>query len=295
MDKLRGIKFFCHAVEMKSFSAVARTLGVPTSVISKSIAGLEAELRFTLFNRSTRRLAVTEAGAEYYTRCRQALLDIEEAETVGRNGMSRPAGTLRVGVHPVFQIALCRAIGAFVEAHREVVVDISHTNSPSALLDDGLDLVLRVGAIEDSALIVRAVGELKLITCASPCYLALNGRPAEPRDLARHRAIIPGRGDEETFRRWVFARGPKREVVTVSAGIVLREGVGLGLAAAGGGGIVRMYDFAARPFIQDGLLEEVLGGWTAEESQPVYVVIPNRRNVPAKVRAFIEFIRTVMQ
>ena len=117
MDKLRAIKFFCRTVEMKSFTATARRLDVPTSVLSKAISALEAELRFTLFNRSTRRLSLTEAGTDYYARCQQILVDIEEAETAARQGVVEATGTLRVGIHPVFQISLCHRIHEFQTAN----------------------------------------------------------------------------------------------------------------------------------------------------------------------------------
>src|SRR5258708_7384172 len=124
MDKLRALKFFCRTVETKSFTLAARELGVPQSVLSKSILTLEADLQFTLFNRSTRRLAVTEAGAGYYDRCRQLLLDMDEAETIARGGTTSPAGTLRVGVHPAFQYLLCSRIFEFLVANPRVNVEV---------------------------------------------------------------------------------------------------------------------------------------------------------------------------
>ena len=133
MDKLRAIKFFCRTVEAKSFTLAARELGVPQSVLSKSISALEADLQFTLFNRSTRHLSVSEAGVGYYDRCRQLLLDMDEAETVARQGTAMPTGTLRVGAHPVFQFLLCSRICEFRAANPRVNVEITHTNSPATL------------------------------------------------------------------------------------------------------------------------------------------------------------------
>ena len=147
--------------------------------MSKGIAALEAELQFTLFNRSTRRLALTEAGAHYYACCRQIMLDIEEAETVGRNGTVQPTGTVRIGIHPVFQISFCRRIGEFLSANPDVNAELVHTNSPSALLDDGLDVVLRVGSVTDTNFVVQKIGSVEAVVCASPDYLALHGRPVE--------------------------------------------------------------------------------------------------------------------
>jgi len=293
MDKLRAIKFYCRTVETKSFTSAARALDVPPSVLSKTIAALERELQLRLLNRSTRRLALTEAGAEYYGRCRQLLLDVDEAETVAKRGTVEPAGTLRVGIHPVFQISLCRRICEFLAANPEVRVEISHTNAPANLLEQGLDLVLRVGPLESSSFVARRLGVTDLLTCAAPAYLDAHGRPSHPRDLAKHRAIVPGRQDENSFARWRFFKGRKRETVSVPASLILVEGVGLGIAAVGGIGVVRMYDIAARPFIDDRTLEPVLQDWSADQ-QPVHAVIPDRHNVPAKVRAFIDFARSLV-
>jgi LysR family transcriptional regulator for bpeEF and oprC len=293
MDKLRAIKYFCRAVETSNFTSAARLLGVPQSVLSKTIAALEADLQFTLFNRSTRRIALTEAGAAYYDACRQIILDMEAAEAHARDGSVQATGTLRIGLHPVFQISLCNKIGEFLSVNPGVSAELTHTNSPTALLEEGLDVVLRVGPVKDSSFVARELGWVELLVCASPGYLRQHGRPEHPRDLARHHAIIPGRHDEDSFIRWTFLNGEDREVIKVPVRLVLHEGVGLGVSAAGGVGIVRMYDVAVRPFIENGSLEPILPEWTSGR-EPVYAVIPSRRNVPAKVRAFIEFARSLL-
>jgi DNA-binding transcriptional LysR family regulator len=293
MDKLRAIKFFCRLVEEKSFSSTARVLGVPASVLSKTISALERQVQFTLFNRSTRRVALTESGARYYEHCRQLLIELDEAEAIARDDVAKPAGVLRAGIHPVFQISLCRRVSEFLDANPRVNVEIAHTNSPTALTDEGLDVVLRVGQMESTSLVARQLGSTRLLTCASPAYLAKHGKPSHPRELRTHVAIIPGRRDEDSFVRWAFQKGSERENVAVPIRAVLSEGVGLGLTAAGGIGVVRIYDIAARPFIDEGTLQPILGDWSGPPA-PVFAVIPSRRNVPAKVRAFVEFARTLV-
>jgi LysR family transcriptional regulator, regulator for bpeEF and oprC len=293
MDKLRAIKFFCRTVEAKSFTSAAQTLEIPPSVLSKSISALEAHLQFTLFNRSTRRLSLTEAGARYYESCRQLMLDLEEAEAVARQGTIRPTGTLRVGFHPVFRFPLCQRLSEYLTANPAVDVDLVLTNSPATLLEEGLDVLLRVGTIEDSSFVARQLGWTVLITCASPAYLDARGRPCHPQDLRAHRAIIPGRRDEVQFTRWSFTKGEDHVIVTVRAGIVFRDGIGLLDAATWGGGVLHIYDIAARPLIEAGSLEPILTDWSCGGA-PVYAVFPSRRNVPAKVRAFIEFARSLL-
>ena len=293
MDKLRAIKFFCRAVETKSFTTAANALDVRQSVLSKTIAALEADLQFTLFNRSTRRLALTEEGAAYYDRCRQIIAELEEAEVLSRNGAVRPTGTLRVGIHPVFQISLCRRMGEFLASNPGLNVELEHTNSPAALLEQGLDVVLRVGAIADSTFVARPLGATRISTLASPKYLDLRGRPKHPQDLSGHPAIVPGYRHNDTYAKWTFTKGSQREVVTVPVGVVLREGVGLGVTAAGGAGLVQLYDIAAHPFVDDGALEPILQDWSCGE-QPVYAVVHGRRSTPAKVRVFVDFARSLV-
>ena len=293
MDKLRAIKCFCRAVETKSFTSAAHALDLPPSVLSKAIGALETELRFTLFNRSTRRLSLTEAGARYYERCLQVLDDLEEAETLARAGTLQPKGTLRLGFHPAFRIPVMRRLAELTTIHPDLTIELMLTNAPAALLEHGLDVVLCVGSLADSTFVARQLGWTALITCAAPAYLDVHGRPAHPRDLATHRAVIPSRRDEESFARWTFTRGDEREVAAVPASLAARDGVGLVDAALGGVGIAQIYDLAARAALDAGLLEPLLTDWTCER-QPVYAVMPSRRNVPAKVRAFLEFAREVV-
>jgi DNA-binding transcriptional LysR family regulator len=289
MDKLRAMKFFCRTVEAKSFASAAHDLDIAPSVLSKVISALEADLRFTLFNRSTRRLALTEAGSSYYERCRQLLIEMEEAESVARAGAVQPTGTLRVGIHPVFRNSLLRDLGDFLASNPDVNIESTLTNSPTALLEQGLDVVLLIGKLADSAFIGRQLGTAALMTCASPTYLDRQGRPRRPRDLAEHRAIVPGRRDESLSVRWTFARGKEREVVAVRPILVARDGIGLVDAALGGVGIARIYDLAANRHLASGALETVLPGWSGGR-EPIYAVFPSRRNVPAKVRVFLEFV-----
>ena len=288
MDKLRAIKCFCRAVEEKSFTSAAHALGMPPSALSKGISALEQDLRFTVFNRSTRRLSLTEAGARYYESCRQLLLDMEDAEATARDGTVELMGTLKVGFHPALRIALCRRIRDFMKENPRLDIDLALTNSPSALLEAGLDVVLRIGAVADSGFVGKLLGWTALIACASPSYLDEHGRPSHPEELCTHRAVIPGRRDEETFTRWTFRRGSERQTVAVPIAIVFRDGIGLVDAAIWGAGVVQIYDIAAGPFLDSGDLERILVSWSCER-QPLHAVIPSRRNVPAKVRAFVEF------
>jgi DNA-binding transcriptional LysR family regulator len=292
LDKLRAITLFCRAVEAKSFTAAAHGLDLAPSVLSKAIATLEAELDCRLFNRSTRRLALTEAGAAYYEHCRKIVLSLEEAEAAARGG-TRVAGLLRIGLHPALRALMMRRLAELLAAHSRLSAEIVVTNSPAALLDEGLDVVLRIGALSDSSFVAQRLGWAASTICAAPAYVGAQGRPRHPQELVRHRAIIPGRSDEESFTRWSFARGAERAEVAVPVGLVVRDGIGLVDAAAGGIGVARIYDVSARPYLEAGSLERLLADWSCER-EPIHAVRPSGGRAPGKVRAFMEFARSVI-
>ena len=293
MDKLRALTLFCRAVEAKSFAAAAQSVDVVPSALSKTIAALERELGFTLFNRSTRRLSLTVEGDAYYARCRQLLSELEEAETVARGGGARPQGTLRVGMHPALRSFVFPDIYRLLDTNPQMRIETFITNSPTALLDSGLDVLLRIGEMADSSLSARRLGTAQFIVCAAPDYVRRWGEPKQPRDLAQHRAIIPARPDEEPHTRWEFVRGKERQIVSVPVRMVIRDGVGLVDAGIGGGGVLRPFDVAARRQVAAGTLKILMPDWSSRP-HPLYAVFPTSRQLPAKVRAFFEFTHALM-
>jgi LysR family transcriptional regulator, regulator for bpeEF and oprC len=293
MDKLRALTFFSRTVEARSFTAAAQSLNVVPSALSKTIGALEREIGFTLFNRSTRKLSLTVEGEAYYTRCRLILAELEDAEAVARGGSVQPQGTLRVGMHPALRSVVFPEIGHLLESNPRMKVETFITNSPTALLDRGLDVVLCIGRLADSTLVARRVGWAHFVVCASPDYLRRWGEPRRPQDLVQHRAIIYARPDEEPNTQWEFTRGKERQVVTVPVGMVVRDGVGLVDAGAGGGGVLRPYEFAARRYVAAGSLKILMPEWSGSK-HPVCAAFPNNRHVPAKVRAFVEFAQALV-
>ena len=168
-------------------------------------------------------------------------------------------------------------------------VETVTTNSVSAVLDEGLDVVLRIGPLDDSGLVARPLGSAGFVVCAAPLYLAARGEPKRPEDLSRHRVIIYGRRDEEINTRWEFINGKERRTVDVPVFMVSRDGIGLTDAAVGGCGIARPFELAVRHLLARGDLKALLPGWTSARL-PVSAVLPrNPRGLPAKVRAFLEF------
>jgi LysR family transcriptional regulator for bpeEF and oprC len=289
------MKFFCRVAEAKSFSAAAASLDVVPSALSKAVAGLEQELGFAVLSRSTRGLSLTEDGAAYYERCRQILLDIEEAESRGRSGVARARGTLRVGMHPSLRFEMLTRLGAFLDREPDLKVETVITNSPAAVVDEGLDIVLHVGQLPDSSLLARQIGWTRSLVCASPAYLASAGEPRHPEELARHHAVIYARRDEDANTRWTFTRDRERCEVEVMVRTVVRDGVGLIDAVLGGCGIARPFELAARSPLKAGQLCEVLADWSSER-HAVHAVFPSDRGLrSAKVQHYVTHMQDVLR
>lgn len=294
MDKLRAMRFFCRVVEAKSYGAAAQSLDVVPSALSKVIAALEADLGFRLLNRSTRRLSLSDEGATYFEHCRQILQDIEAAEGHGRGGATRARGTLRVGMHPALRFEMLTGMGRFLDAEPDVKVETIITNSPSAVVDEGLDLVLHIGRLSDSSLVAKPLGSTVPVVCASTDYLRAWGEPRHPGDLARHRAVIYARRDEETNTRWSFLKGDETCEVEVPVRTVSRDGIGLVDAALGGCGIARPLEVAVRHWLGAGRLRALLTDWTGEPQAVIAVLPPHGRSASAKVRRYLDHAAEVL-
>jgi DNA-binding transcriptional LysR family regulator len=295
MDKLRAMTFFCRVVEAKSFAAAAQSLDLVPSASSKVVGALEQELGFRLMNRSTRRLSLTDEGAAYHEQCRQILADVEAAEGLGRRGKAQARGTLRVGMHPGLRFVMMTQLGPFLDEQPELKVETVITNSPAAVVDDGLDLVLHIGALSDSSLTARQLGWTRPVVCASPAYLAAWGEPLHPSELARHRAVIYARRDEAPNTRWAFSKGEERSEVDVPVRAVSRDGIGLVDAALGGCGLARPFDIAAQHWLATGQLRELLPGWAGERQALTAVLPPRARAASAKVRLYLDSVAALLR
>lgn len=290
MDKLRAMKFFCRTVEAKSFAAAAQSLEVVPSALSKLVTALEGELGFRLMTRSTRSLSLTDEGAVYYDQCRQILADIEAAEDLGRRGAGQARGTLRVGMHPGLRFSMLAQLGPFLDDQPDLKVETVITNSATAVVDDGLDLVLHIGGLSDSSLVARPLGWTRPLVCASADYLAAWGEPRHPRELAKHRAVIYARRDEASNTRWRFTKDNETCEVQVPARTVSRDGIGLIDAALGSCGVARPFDIAARHWLASGALRELLQDWTGDRQAVTAVLPPHGRSASAKVRLYLDYV-----
>lgn len=293
MDRLHAMELFVRVVETGSFSAAARDLKMGQPAASKTIAGLEARLGVRLLVRSSRRLSPTEAGEAYYERARRTLAEADEAETAARGLGTGLEGRLRVCAPVTFgRLHVAPKLGAFLDAHPKLRLELIMDDRRIDLLEENIDIALRLGALADSTLTARRIGVTERMIVASPAYLRRRGEPRTPADLVGHEAIVytqqAATGDEWRLRSGtteISVRVPSRLAFSAAEGV--REGVlaGLGLAIAP--------RWMMAPELESGAVVAILRDWNLPP-QDLWAVHPAGRMPSAKARAFISWYETVM-
>lgn len=288
------MRVFARVVETGSFSAAGRDLGVAPSSVSRSVADLEAALGARLFQRTTRKLSLTEAGRLYHDRAARILLDVEEARLAVGQLTDAPSGLLRISLPASLASRhLIPALAAFQARYPAVKAAVAVTDRLSDLVDEGFDLALRIGTLEESSLVARKLGAARRVLCASPAYLAGHGLPESPNDLAGHSCILlrshPGAS------AWTFKPrgGPKEErtLVRVSGTLIADDGPALVAAAVAGLGLALVPRWLAGAELARGELRAVLTDHASDPAEtPLYAVYPSQPHLPPKVRAFIDFL-----
>jgi DNA-binding transcriptional LysR family regulator len=275
-------------VESGSFSAAAGRLKISKSAVSAHVQRLEERLGVRLLNRTTRRLSVTEAGAAYYRHCTRILTEAEAAEQAASALQCEPRGTLRISAPDSFGwMHVAPAVPAFLRRYPELGVEISLSSTHVNLVDEGLDLAIRIGVLEDSPLVVRKLAPSRLVICAAPAYLRDRGTPHEPGELARHNCLCTSLlpcGDEW---RLVARRGEVR--VAVGGSFRSNNAEMLRVAALDGIGIALLPSWAVSDSLRKGALRRVLAAWEPPASM-IYAVYPDNRLMSMKVRAFVDHL-----
>lgn len=288
MDRLEAMSVFAAIVDGGSLSAAGRRLNVPLATVSRKLADLEAHLKTRLITRSTRRLELTDAGRDYLDACRQILEQVEEAERVASGAYAKVKGQLVVAAPIVFgRLHVVPVASAFLEAHAEVDVQLRLGDRNVNLIEEHVDVALRIGILPDSGLVAMPVGAIRRVVCASPAYLDRFGTPRSLAELGTHRCITFD--GLEAAGAWTFVRadGQKsrtavRSRLTVSTAEAAIEAALLGL------GLTRVLSYQVADALRDGRLVRVL----ADEEPPAVpasLIYPGQGRLPMKTRAFIDF------
>jgi len=288
MDRLDGMRMFVRVAELGSFSAVAQQLGVARSVVTRQIAALEAHLGAKLMVRSTRRLSLTSAGTAYLEKCRVILNLVDAAETDVAEERAIARGNVRIGLPLSFGLRrLAPLLLEFAEQHPAVNLEMDYTDRRLDLVEEGFDLSIRITSRLAPGDVVRKLGSCRLVTAASPGYLALHGRPLRPADLSSHECLAYT-GDPRPGT-WTYGSGDRAESVYVRSRFSANNGDVLAEAAARGLGITLQPDFIVESYLADGRLEPLLESF-APPTLGVYALLPGVRHMPFRVRVLIDFL-----
>lgn len=288
MNRLEAMTILVAVVETGSFTAAGRRLGIPLPTVSRKLAELEAHLGGTrLLVRSTRRLSLTEAGADYVAACKRILEEIEAADRKASGEYALPKGELVLAAPIVFgRLHVLPVVAEFLATYPEIDVKLLLSDRNAQLVDDHIDLALRIGSLPDSAMIALPLGTVRWIVCASPAFLAAQGRPQAPADLAGLACVTFDMVGTSTA--WAFSRGKTAESVPVRSRLSVNTAEAALDAAAEGVGLTRVLSYQAARAIAEGRLERVLEDFEPPPLQ-VSLIHPPQRMLPLKTRSFIDF------
>ena len=290
MDRIAGIQLFIRIVESGSFSKAAEELHITQPTATKHVAALEGRLGVRLLNRNTRGVSATEIGTLYYQKCKTIQREVEEADNLASLLQSRLGGTLRVSTSVAFgRRVLTPLVLAFMHEHAEISIDLSFDDRYVNLVEQGVDVALRMGRLADSSLGSRYLGVNPWLAAASPDYLARRGEPSTPADLARHACLVYSsvQGDD----RWQFSDALGASISVQVQGPLRSNNLSAVLAAARAGqGVAVLPWYVAREAVAEGSMRPLLPGFMLP-AQELHAVYPSPKMLPSKVATFIAFLQ----
>lgn len=294
MDTLHSMKLFSEVVDSGSFSAAGRRFGLAASSVSRQVGSLEDSLGARLLNRSTRKLSLTQAGRMYHERVRQILADIDDANRSVTHLEATPRGVLRLNGPTVFgRLHIAPHLPEFLARYPEIDIDLTLTDHFVDVIEEGADVVVRVGGLSDSSLFARRLAPNRRILCATPAYLDKHGRPEAAKDLTQHACVVYKL--QSTTGSWHICCGESGELqeVKVTGRLAANNAEALHAAVLGSVGIALLPIWLVGDDIQSGRLERVLPTLEADltpAETAIHAVYPHKRLLSAKVRAFVDFL-----
>jgi len=293
MDRLDDIEAFLAIIDEGSLSAAARRLGRSLQAVSRSLMALERSVGVALVHRTTRQSAPTEAGLAFYRRVKPAFGEINDARLEAANHRAEPMGVLRIGAPTFFSpVYLVPVVAAFMKRYRQIEVELKLSDKFSDLVEEELDLAIRIGEIPDSGLKARRLGELRRVAFGAPTYFAEYGRPAHPSDLTHHQCIVRniGSGPE----KWPFQVGGKVKMFAVNGRFKADSSAAVYAAVRHGLGIGFTPLWQIRELVDCGELEVILAEFETPRT-PIHVVWPAARQPLAKTQLFKDFLVAHLQ
>lgn len=282
---------FVKVAKAGSLAKAAKQLNISRALVTKHLQDMEAYLGVRLFNRTTRQIALTETGQEYYGFCTRVLSQIEEEERSILQRQSLPRGTLKI-ISPMGfgNLSLAPIISAFIEKYPDISITLvlsDASTTPAHLIDEGFDLAIRLGDLEDSSMVARKIGETRWVTCASPRYLERFGRPSTPPDLAAHNCLVHRKTAPASV--WRFDGAAGRVEVKVDGSLDTNSVFVIKAAVMAALGIAVLPLYCIGPELVTGEVEEILPDYPVVK-RPIYVLFAYSRYLPFKIRAFVDFL-----
>ena len=291
MDKLNAISVFCKVIETQSFTQAANQQNISVAMASKLVSQLEEHLKTRLLQRTTRKIVPTEAGMLYYQRCQAILLDLSEADSSISNMATSLQGNLLISVPRDFGLLyISPNLPKFIELHPNLHVEIEFEDKRVDLVAEGYDLALRIGYMQDSSLVARKISSSPMHFVASPSYLESRGTPLTPDDLEYHQGLLYKSSLNQVH--WQSTKANQIQRYKIQSKVVSNNGMALLKMTKAGLGISNSPSFFVKEALASGELVEILSEYK-QKPLDIYVVYPNRRHLPAKVRAFIEFLASL--
>src|SRR5690349_9614181 len=286
MDRIDAMQAFVAVADLRGFAPAARKLKISPSAVTRLVAALEQRLGARLLQRTTRSLALTDAGTRYLERARRILADIEEAERAAEGERTRPSGRLVVSAPVGFgRLHVSPVMSAYLRRYNEVFGELRLEDRLVNLVEDGIDVAVRIGHLADSSLVARQVGEMRRIVVAAPAYLKRRGEPTSPEAIADHDTIQFGASALTADWRFV---GDGREVrIALTPRLSTNSADAAIEHAVAGGGLTRVLAYQAADAVKRGRLKVVLHKFE-QPPLPIHIVYPTSRLLSAKVRTFID-------
>ncbi|WP_184556983.1 LysR family transcriptional regulator [Xanthomonas arboricola] len=294
MDTMESLRAFLRVAELGSFTRAADTLGLPKASVSTAVQRLEASLGTQLLHRTTRRVQLTGDGTAFSQRARDLLDDMEELHGMFQHERGQLRGRLRVDMSSgIARNFVIPALPSFLARHPQLDVEISSTDRRVDVVREGFDCVLRVGTLEDTSLVARPLGAVRIVSCASADYLARRGTPSCLDDLAQHDLVhyVPTLGQRSPG--FEYHDGQRYQLLPMQGPVTVNNGDAYLAAALAGLGIIQAPASPLRPYLDSGALRVVLADHPAEP-MPVTLLYAQRRHLPQRVSAFMEWVAQVL-
>jgi len=291
MDRLGAMETFVYVVETGSFSAAARRLNIGQPAVSKTIAQLETRLAVRLLLRSTRGLTPTEAGLAFFDRAKRAIEEADEADNAARGAARGLTGNLRICAAVTFgRQHIVPHLGPFLDQNPELNIDLMLDDRNINLVEEGVDVALRMGTLSDSGLTARKIAECRRVVLGTPAYFEKHGEPTCPVDLTKHQAVVYSQGGGAN---WQFKKAGEEQPVIISGRIRVNAAEGLRESVLAHLGLTMASEWMFAPELANGAVVEVMSDWVLP-NQDLWAVFPTGRMASAKARAFVDYVQVLL-